>query len=345
MSSACWNFFYKSAHAWGLCLLLLAGSAQANERLSEAEASLKSAEQNLAALFSQIDDLRRQQTNLIQVQKNNETEIARLDQRIEGHRQQLAQLIQMEAQWRLIPKPRFNPGEITPEENMRRYWITQLRENHYMLARSMQIMLADKQRIAQENQTKQAQILALIQQQENLSEGILDQIAQRKSILAKLKREEAYQQERLAAQSRSLATLSLPANTRANGPANYTRFSQLRGLLPHPTLGKVTRYPERKNSLFFEQNDSQPVFAVARGKVVYAEWINRIGHLIILDHGGDYISLYGHNRNLTREVNEWVEMGDVIAYSGNTGGLDEIGLLFEIRKAGEPLQVDAWLAN
>ena len=53
--------------------------------------------------------------------------------------------------------------------------------------------------------------------------------------------------------------------------------------------------------------------AIAAGRVVYADWLPGLGLLAIVDHGGGYLSLYGHNDALRRSAGESVGAGDVIA--------------------------------
>jgi septal ring factor EnvC (AmiA/AmiB activator) len=68
---------------------------------------------------------------------------------------------------------------------------------------------------------------------------------------------------------------------------------------------------------------------------VYADWL-RAGLLTIIDHGDGYLSLYGHNERLYKEVGERVTAGDTIATLGDSGGRSSPALYFEIRKAGKP---------
>ncbi len=64
---------------------------------------------------------------------------------------------------------------------------------------------------------------------------------------------------------------------------------------------------------------------------------------MIIDHGGGYLSLYGHNRSLQREVGDWVAPGDAIATVGSSGGAEYPGLYFEIRQDGEPVNPGTWI--
>ena len=78
------------------------------------------------------------------------------------------------------------------------------------------------------------------------------------------------------------------------------------------------------------------------GECAFAEWMRGLGLLIIVDHGGGYMSLYGHNQSLFKQPGEWVEAGDLIATVGNSGGNTSAGLYFEIRKQGKPVNPAKW---
>jgi septal ring factor EnvC (AmiA/AmiB activator) len=53
---------------------------------------------------------------------------------------------------------------------------------------------------------------------------------------------------------------------------------------------------------------------------------------MVLDHGGGYMTLYGHNDQLYRGVGETVAAGDVIASVGDSGGQSRPELYLEVRK-------------
>ncbi len=79
------------------------------------------------------------------------------------------------------------------------------------------------------------------------------------------------------------------------------------------------------------------VIAAAEGVVVFSNWTYRSGNSIILYHGNDYFSVYGHNsRNLVR-VHDRVHRGDPIALGGDTGISRGPHLHFEIWKKGIPI--------
>jgi septal ring factor EnvC (AmiA/AmiB activator) len=81
------------------------------------------------------------------------------------------------------------------------------------------------------------------------------------------------------------------------------------------------------------------------GRVVYADWLSGLGLLTIIDHGDGYLSLYGHNERLYKEVGERVTAGDTIATVGDSGGQPTPGLYFEIRKGGHPVDPRPWFKS
>jgi septal ring factor EnvC (AmiA/AmiB activator) len=76
---------------------------------------------------------------------------------------------------------------------------------------------------------------------------------------------------------------------------------------------------------------------------VFADWLRGFGNLMILDHGGGYMSLYGNNDALFRQVGDIVKGGDAIAAVGATGGNPETGLYFELRFQGKPFDPLTWV--
>ena len=68
------------------------------------------------------------------------------------------------------------------------------------------------------------------------------------------------------------------------------------------------------------------------------------GNLLIVDHGGSYLSIYANNDSLRKQVGEEVRTGETIATVGNSGGNPESGLYFELRHQGKPLDPLAWVS-
>ncbi len=89
--------------------------------------------------------------------------------------------------------------------------------------------------------------------------------------------------------------------------------------------------------------EGSEVKAVYNGRVVFADWLDGLGLLMILEHGDGYMSLYGHNQTLLREVGQTVTKGDVIAEVGDSGGQPTPGLYFEVRKNGSAVNPSSWI--
>ena len=87
------------------------------------------------------------------------------------------------------------------------------------------------------------------------------------------------------------------------------------------------------------------VRAVAAGTVVFADWLRGFGLLAVVDHGDDHMSLYGYADALYKRAGERVEGGETIAAAGQSGGQQDVGLYFEIRRNGQPIDPRNWLRS
>jgi len=129
-------------------------------------------------------------------------------------------------------------------------------------------------------------------------------------------------------------------------------FPELKGDLRLPVKGELTnRYGSPRvdggttwKGLFIRSQEGEPVRAIAPGRVVYADWLRGFGNLLILDHGEGYMSLYGNNETLLKQVGDAVKGGDVVASVGNSGGNPDSGVYFELRHKGSPLDPLNWVS-
>jgi len=127
-------------------------------------------------------------------------------------------------------------------------------------------------------------------------------------------------------------------------------FVKQQGRLKYPVKGTAKyRYGSRlqetgmrAQGTFFNTNGGQPVSSIFRGGVLFSGYLKGYGLLLIVDHGDDHISLYGHNEVLYKNVGDLVETNEVVAKSGVSGGLNSAGLYFEIRRKAEPVNPANW---
>jgi septal ring factor EnvC (AmiA/AmiB activator) len=148
-----------------------------------------------------------------------------------------------------------------------------------------------------------------------------------------------------------LLTVIQEAIAELDVPDDYQDFLALKGQMPYPVTGKASnRYGRRRGDsslrwqgFLIPAEEGSTVSAIHHGRVVFADWFRGSGLLLIVDHGDGYMSLYGHNQTLLREVGEWVSAGTAISTVGNSGGQQKHALYFEIRANGKPTDPGAWL--
>jgi septal ring factor EnvC (AmiA/AmiB activator) len=127
-------------------------------------------------------------------------------------------------------------------------------------------------------------------------------------------------------------------------------FASLRGRMNAPITGHVAaRFGAKRGDgptwkgMFIKAAEGADVRAVAGGRVVFAAWMRGFGNLIIVDHGNEYLSIYGNNQTLLKHAGDTVKAGDQIASAGNTGGNEESGLYFELRHLGKAFDPAGWI--
>jgi len=169
------------------------------------------------------------------------------------------------------------------------------------------------------------------------------QVANGNQGLANLKREE-----------QAVASLVADlARVMQDFPVDATQsFDRMRGKLPWPVLGRVTaHYQEqhvnsapgmRWNGDMIEAVRGAKVRAPYFGRVVYADWLQGLGLLLIIGHSGGYMTLYGHAEVLYKSVGDWVAPGDVIAALSDASGAAP-QLYFEIREGRKTVDPKVWL--
>lgn len=120
-------------------------------------------------------------------------------------------------------------------------------------------------------------------------------------------------------------------------------FDQFKGKLPWPIQGKLARkFSNSQDGVVIEAKEGLDVHAVADGKIKFADWMRSYGYLVIIDHGNGYMTLYAYNQSLSKQVNDIVKAGDVVASVGQSGGRSQPGLYFGIRKNTTPIDPLMW---
>jgi len=236
---------------------------------------------------------------------------------------------------------------------------------------TLRVNLAQLNEIVQQTQQKSSEIGAL-QEEENAQQKILEkdklarqhvisqfaqQLKQQRHEIGRLQRDENRLSQLVAKLSKILTRKKnkgvfnndkLPDNRLDGKP-----FEQLKGKLTLPVMGEVVNKfgSARPDStvlwrgLLLRAASGQPVKAVAAGRVVFADWLRGFGNLLIIDHDQGYMSLYGNNETLYKQVGDILRGGDTVAAVGNSGGNENSGVYFELRHKGEPLDPIKWIAR
>jgi len=129
-------------------------------------------------------------------------------------------------------------------------------------------------------------------------------------------------------------------------PVDAQSFERMRGRLPWPVPGRVTSGGQepRTGGDLIETTRGAKVRAPYFGRVVYADWLQGLGLLLIIGHGDGYMTLYGHAEVLYKSVGDRVAPGDVIAAMGDAEG-PAPRLYFEIREGRKTVDPKIWLKS
>jgi septal ring factor EnvC (AmiA/AmiB activator) len=192
---------------------------------------------------------------------------------------------------------------------------------------------AERERLAALEQKREQELAAVDaarKEREQAVTAVKGQIKSNQQSIDKLKREARALEKLIADLRRELA----PAPAPTGQP-----FERVRGKLPWPVRGRiVARYGQSRggglkwNGVLIATERGTEVRAPYAGRVVYSDWLPGLGLLVIIDHGGGYMTLYGHNEQLYKGVGEAVKAGEVIATVGDSGGQARPELYLEVRR-------------
>jgi septal ring factor EnvC (AmiA/AmiB activator) len=231
---------------------------------------------------------------------------------------------------------------------------------HYF-NQARQQQLSDIDTILQNLTTDQKSLLAAQKKQQQLydkqqqkKQALQQQSQQRQATLVALDKKIASQDARLTLLQEQEQALNSLLQSLTTSPHNtYKAFAKRAGSLTWPVKGKLlARFGSNRKlgklrwqGIMIATPAGKDVVASAPGQVVFSDWLRGFGLLMIIDHGDQYMTLYGNNETLLKQVGDNVVSGELIAQSGDKGIRQYAGLYFELRHKGNPKNPLKWLSK
>jgi septal ring factor EnvC (AmiA/AmiB activator) len=351
-------------------------AADARKREASVLSELEAIDQRLTNKRKQVATLdgrmRKAQSDIADLQ----AEIGRLQARRAGQEEVLGRrlraLYKLQAQGGVLPIVLSGADPVEQAVQLRH--LTTLATVDARLIREYRVtsdVLADrKSRV----ESRGREVAALRSEAEQQRAEFDHEAAKRRELLTKVQGERAYHDRmvgelseatrRLEAFIRDLqekqrrAVAKVPPPSRparpAPGDSPGTGFAALRGRLAWPADGRVVaeygpqvnpRFGTRtfRNGIDIEAREGSSIEAVFPGHVVYTGWFRGYGNLIIVDHGGEYYTVYAHAADIRVTEGDEVKQGQIIGTVGDTGSLQGPRLYFEVRHGGKPQDPAQWL--
>ena len=214
------------------------------------------------------------------------------------------------------------------------------------------------ERINELEREKQGQAEQLGRQLERVrkeQEALADVRSQRTVLLARLNKEYSSSKLKLKQLQEGEARLQklIEKLQRAESSVDFKpgptkSFMKSRGQLPWPVKGQIVkrfgspRLESRWDGVLIEAREGTEIHAIAKGRIVFADWFRGYGLLTIIDHGNGFMTLYAFNQSLYKAVGDFVASGDIIAAVGKSGGRNRPGLYFGMRRKGKPINPIRW---
>ena len=355
----------------------------AADQLRETESAISDTNRRLHELGSERNDVQQQLGDL-------SAQGQRLDRQTSGQQNQLARLLNRQFVGGDSDALKMLLAGRDPNQAARdRYFLTQLSRSKADLIQQLQVIAAEKQKLAEAARDRQEQLSKIERKQQEQHAQLLERKKQRQATIASIAdRIKAQQREidslkrneqrlsklidglakivvskksapqkvgagETAKKGKTPATKAGRSSVKDNDPgAIGGAFASLRGKLRLPVRGDIaSRFGSARaeggtnwKGVFIRAAEGAEVKVVAAGAVVFSDWLRGFGNLLIVDHGDDFLSVYGNNESLLAAVGSNVVAGQAVATAGNSGGNPESGLYFELRHRGQPFDPLKWVS-
>jgi len=361
-----------------LTLLLLAGTAHADKqddleklrkRISALQQEFDKTSESKAEAADElreseraISDSNRRLHELARQQQEANRELAQLQQResamgreLQGQQAMLGRLLYQqyldggEQEYLKLLLNNDDPNQVARELHYFGY----IARDRAATLKTLRGSLAKLQAVTEQSRRKRDEIAALRAEEQAQRQHLERDKRTHQQLLQKIALQLKKQRSEIGRLQKNESRLSQLVGKLAHllPDASTSPFRALKGKLALPVKGSLrnqygTRRPENNlkwTGWFLRAPANQPVKAVAAGRVVYADWLRGFGNLLIIDHGQGYMSLYGYNETLYKQVGDPLRAEDIIAAVGSSGGNEDSGLYFELRFEGKPFDPAPWV--
>ncbi|WP_372609577.1 murein hydrolase activator EnvC [Halomonas sp.] len=322
----------------------------------EADTALREVETSLAETHRRLDTLQAERRAL----GDEVTALEAARERLETERDDQLEALgaQLDALYRLGLTPQLklllNQDDPARLDRLQHYL------NHLARARNARLdeiarldqALADNRR---ELEARGERLDALADELAARSTELSRQMAERAAIVGELDSRYASEQARMEALAQDRANAETVLNriqeelARLQRPPPSTAIQQTQGELPWPVQGAIASGYRRgdgvhRNGILIHAAEGSPVQAVHAGRVVFADWMRGFGNLLIVDHGDQVMTLYAHLQHFEARVGQALSRGEPLGAVGASGGQPRAALYFEVRRAGDPIDPQSWIA-
>ena len=251
-----------------------------------------------------------------------------------------------------------NPNQVGRQLILYRY----LLKKKVALLAQLQDNLSTLDTTKQEIENTQQHLVKLRKLAQQSQKNLLDEKKQRQKLLSQLNQEVHTGNTKLSQLNHEKQALEqiiakIQKQQQPNKPRALIQPRQRQSIahfkhkLPWPTYGLIKhRFGDMIETsdlswhgILIGTPEGRAVRAIYPGKVVFADWLQGFGFMLILDHGDGILSLYARNESLQKQEGDSVRTQEVIALSGKSGGFSESGLYFELRREGKPVNPQGWL--
>lgn len=324
--------------------------SQSDRELSAAELDAAQARKALAGIRQKLTATRREQAELQKRLQATQAELARQRAAL-GAQLRLAWINGQAGQVEVLLSQE-DPSEL----GRRLTYLAYLTRSRNSILQSVQASLHALEAGRAALEQKEAELLALEDRQKSELATLDKARASRAAIVARLDaqmKDQGRELRRLQSQANELEKLvrQIQKSLASRPPGPATPAPRDLGKGRWPVQGKMLADfgqsraggQMRWDGVLIGAPAGSDVKAVRGGRVVYSDWLPGMGLLLVVDHGGGYLSLYGHNQDLVKSVGDAVATGEVISHVGDSGGQGQPALYFEVRRDGRPEDPHRWV--